>query len=248
MSDSNWYTVDVKIKLLAEDDEYYKEIHHSDSAIHPLIANEIFSPIIKGLGKHMTVWRFHRWFEPSRNRHSLRFKFYGPDLSREISQRLQSYSLYQELKKERLLEVDDNEDISCGKAEGRHIRDDNEDWWPNAIKEAWPYYIHGVSRAWLTMIRESVKQEGKMSPHSSLKEKIHLYGRINKRIEDEWRDYGGCALLHHLNAIFGYKHTRIDGHILNSFLLWPQELDDKKGVGINGLLFIHCRGPGAGSL
>jgi hypothetical protein len=71
------------------------------------------------------------------------------------------------------------------------------------MQRAWPYYIMGVSRLWLELIRE-YERAGHLprSPEAR-------YAAINQKIDRLWRDEGGHALLHHLSAMFGYQEIAV---------------------------------------
>jgi hypothetical protein len=77
--------------------------------------------------------------------------------------------------------------------------------WPSAIQQAWPHYIHGVSRMWLQLIQEVAGER----THTSLDETLQLYRNVNDQITALWREQGQHSFLHHLNAIFGYEPINI---------------------------------------
>jgi hypothetical protein len=79
------------------------------------------------------------------------------------------------------------------------------------MQRAWPYYIMGVSRLWLELVRE-YGQAGNLprSPEAR-------YAAINQKIDQLWRDEGGHALLHHLSAVFGYQEVAVVRRELRQF-------------------------------
>ena len=71
------------------------------------------------------------------------------------------------------------------------------------MQRAWPYYIMGVSRLWLDLIREYGQSDD--LPRASKKR----YATISQTLDSLWRDEGGHALLHHLSAIFAYREVEV---------------------------------------
>ena len=204
----HWHEVRFMIKL---DTDPYKNvpIHIDDSPIHPFIANEILRPILESFEQDIFLWRFHRWFKPPKL-HWFRLKIYmDKDLRSKITEMVQPHPLYQDMKKMDLLEFDKNNDISCVSSDGPNVKDDRDPDRPEEIDEIWPYYICGVSRAWLKLIEISITKIKNKMPNGNFEDKLKLYQSVNKHIEKMWVEWGGHAMLHHLNAVFGYKHINI---------------------------------------
>ncbi|MCK4788025.1 MAG: hypothetical protein KAV87_30005 [Desulfobacteraceae bacterium] len=219
MSSANyyWYVIIFRIKMLNSKHKY-RRINQTDSPIHSLIANEIFAPMIEKFQEDIRVWRFHRSFHSAKDSHPFRLKFYAVDgMQSKITKYVKSHTLYQKLKKEDLLYLKPGKDVICEKlTTDTAIKDDNDPQWSDEIKEIWPYYIHGVSRAWLRMIQVFADKE-KSLPQSSFEENLDFYDRINRLIEQQWVKWGLHAMLHHLNAVFGYKH--IDVHCVRGDIM-----------------------------
>jgi hypothetical protein len=72
-----------------------------------------------------------------------------------------------------------------------------------AMQRAWLHFILGVSRLWLQLIRE-LERDGDWPRAPEAR-----YAPIGEALDDHWRSEGGHALLHHLNAVFGYKEVQI---------------------------------------
>jgi len=77
--------------------------------------------------------------------------------------------------------------------------------WSSEIKRTWPFYIMGVSRMWLNLIDEISRETLKERDLSNLDDLSMGYQKVNQIVEDKWKQEGGHAFLHHLNAIFGYE-------------------------------------------
>ena len=63
----------------------------------------------------------------------------------------------------------------------------------------------GVSRMWVNLIDEVSKKTIKERDLSNLDDLQEDYRKVNEVIEEQWRQEGRHAFLHHLNAIFGYE-------------------------------------------
>ena len=58
---------------------------------------------------------------------------------------------------------------------------------------------------WLNLICEMAQQTTDGEGPASMDEIEAFYGNINEFITESWQEEGRHALLHHLNAIFGYE-------------------------------------------
>lgn len=76
------------------------------------------------------------------------------------------------------------------------------DWTPG-MQRAWPYFIQGVSRLWLELIRE-IEAGGEWPDDLEAR-----YAAIGEALDTLWRNQGDHALLHHLNAVFGYREVSV---------------------------------------
>lgn len=63
----------------------------------------------------------------------------------------------------------------------------------------------GVSRMWLTLTDEQAKKLAFQAGAAPLRARIDFYEALNKKVSRVWEREGAHALLHHLNAIFGYE-------------------------------------------
>jgi hypothetical protein len=51
--------------------------------------------------------------------------------------------------------------------------------------------------------------EAANQPQESLQQTMDLYKQVEQKVRDTWTHEGGHALLHHLNALFGYEEIVI---------------------------------------
>jgi hypothetical protein len=84
-----------------------------------------------------------------------------------------------------------------------NIGDTSDRLWSPEVQKNWPLYIMGVSSLWLGLIAEYIQDSSKSS--NNIRELLEEYREVDAKITDNWRNEGQHALLHHLNAVFGYK-------------------------------------------
>ena len=86
------------------------------------------------------------------------------------------------------------------------------------MQRAWPYFAMGVSQLWLSLIDQHIASmapnRGYVFAEESFTEDdvealIELYQHIDEKLVATWESEGGHALLHHLNALFGYGEVAI---------------------------------------
>jgi hypothetical protein len=73
------------------------------------------------------------------------------------------------------------------------------------IRKSWPVFIMGVCQMWLSLIMDISEGMHKKQTVSSLKNMRLFYRQVNDTIKTLWRNEGSHAMLHHLNAVFGYE-------------------------------------------
>ncbi len=169
-----------------------------------ILAHRVISPVLDQYEKKISLWRFHRRAMRDQSGHQFSFIFYA---SRETAQKI-----YHAIRSSRQLE-----ELIAAHLVLNTIYDDtavvlrpdlgatSDRKWSPEIKRAWPFYIMGVSRTWLNLIDEVSKETLKEKDLSSIEGLSEGYRKVNDIIEEKWRQEGGHAFLHHLNAIFGYE-------------------------------------------
>ena len=85
------------------------------------------------------------------------------------------------------------------------IADSSDPAWSPVMQAGWPYYIYGVSRMWLHLVSHTANALIAESAPISFDETVKVYRRVDEEIDNIWQTEGHHALLHHLNAIFGYQ-------------------------------------------
>jgi hypothetical protein len=167
-----------------------------------VIADQVIGPILKAEGNHIVLWRFHRRAARDGAGRQFSFIFYAsPGMARKVNARIAANPWLAQWQRKGIIETVMYDDP--GKPQRLGIGDTSDQAWAPEMQRAWPYYIMGVSRLWLELIRE-YRQAGHLprSPEAR-------YAAINQKIDRLWRDEGGHALLHHLSAVFGYQEVEV---------------------------------------
>jgi len=63
----------------------------------------------------------------------------------------------------------------------------------------------GVSQMWLHLIAEIAGEVPRETKPSSVQDIEAFYQQVNASLQTSWREEGGHAFLHHLNALFEYQ-------------------------------------------
>jgi hypothetical protein len=181
-----------------------------------ILAHRVVSPVLDQYAKEITLWRFHRRAGRDQTGHQFSFIFYASrETAQEIYRAIRSNGLLEKLIAAHLVVDTIYDDTNAS------LRTDlgatSDPHWSPEIKRTWPFYIMGVSRTWLSLIDEVSKETLKGRTPSNLDELLDGYRKVNQVIEEKWRDEGGHAFLHHLNAIFGYEPVVVYEKRLTNF-------------------------------
>lgn len=173
-----------------------------------LIADRVIQPVLRQHREKIALWRFHRRAARDHAGSKFSFIFYAtPDDASTIINAINSEQALVQLTENNMIEKvwkdspDDN---------GRpNIEDTSDREWPEEIQSSWPYFIMGVSQAWLALINELTGKYPFPEHEESLDEMLVYYDEVSNRIDQYWHDDGGHAYLHHLNALFGYRPLQV---------------------------------------
>jgi len=204
-----WWSVRFKIQWPEECDG---PLWHVDA----LLADRVVAPVLNRRRSDIVLWRFHRRAARDDAGHQFSFVFFA---TRKTADRI-----YDAIRNNRMLKaleasgtivavkVDDTRIIAkpdpCDTSDAR---------WPFSIKKSWPYFIMGASEMWLDLISQAARRCSAKDEPSSPESALEYYRRVNERVEELWRQEGGHALLHHLNALFGYAPLKIRNRGLMQF-------------------------------
>lgn len=165
------------------------------------IAGEVYAPALQAALPHIQAWRFHRRAARDAVGHRFSLLVYtdsatGAHLAEQIEKAPPTLAAQQAgwLKK-----------LQCsttGGWSGPDIAATSDDNWSPALQRAWPAYIQGVSQLWLDLLLQS---RPVVPAGAGLDEHLGAYAEAHRTVDAIWRREGRHALLHHLNAIFGYR-------------------------------------------
>ena len=171
-----------------------------------LIAHAVVSPVLVKHINNITYWRFHRRAARDDAGHQFSFIFYSkPEIASIIYSELAKSNLLMEAYEANLIKsvLFDNPDHLIL----ANVEDTSDPRWSPGLQRNWPSFIMGTSSLWLGLIDDS------MQDYPGNYTDIHLllqnYREVDDKITGTWRTEGQHALLHHLNAIFGYEPLQI---------------------------------------
>jgi hypothetical protein len=167
-----------------------------------LVADRVVRPALVDHGDDIVLWRFHRRAVRDGAGHQLSFFFFAQQPAAErILADLGKNPLLGDLRNAGLLDsiLFDRPDKEP-QTDPSATSDPN---WSDELRRAWPYYIMGVSAMWLALIDETA--ENAPAPKTSAEKLLAYYRNLDRRLTEIWEKEAQHAMLHHLNAIFGYR-------------------------------------------
>ena len=171
-----------------------------------LIAHAIIKPLLTDHSRDIQLWRFHRRAARDRSGHQFSFMVYTDERTAQ--------SVMSDLEKHPVLDSALNHGLiekvimdKPSRSRNPRIEDTSDRSWSPAMQRHWPAYIMGVSALWLGLIDEALADQ----PVDGLDipAMLERYGNAESAITHLWHNEGQHALLHHLNAIFGYEPMMI---------------------------------------
>jgi hypothetical protein len=209
---SYWWHVKIKVAWPeGQEPAWYMDI---------LLARQIFKPLLLEHALDIEMWRFHRRAARDSAGHEFDFIFYSkPAAAKAIFSSLSTNSLIQNLiaagKVEKMILYDGNKKPSPA------IEATSDRNWSLEMQRAWPYYAMGVSQLLLSLTDQyvaSALHNGENSPNEkNIEELAGFYRKINDKLVATWKNEGGHALLHHLDALFGYNELFVYERRLTRF-------------------------------
>ena len=189
-----WWFVRFRMERPPEETRWEKDL---------LIAHRVAAPLISANDNVIDLWRFHRRSAEDKTGHQFSFLFYS---SSADADRINQMVLNDPLVKRMLSDGVVREVVTDAVDHNDHpnVGDTSDPKWSPVMQNTWPYYIMGVSRMWLGMI-EQVSHEIGIADDPTLSQLLEHYEQVNNEVTRIWRQEGYHALLHHLNAIFGYE-------------------------------------------
>jgi len=172
--------------------------------VDPLIANEVVGPVLRRHPSEIPLWRFHRRSVRDDAGHRFSWIFYAPASQAAVYyDEISENKILKQLVADAVVSRVNLEAVSD--APPQPVGATSDPRWSEVMKNAWPYYIHGISRMWLDMIAAT---DAAMTPKpdpDNVTALVERYRKIEDDIGGVWQTDGRHALLHHLNAIFSYQ-------------------------------------------
>jgi len=171
-----------------------------------LLAHAVVAPILVEQIDEIFYWRFHRRAARDATGHQFSFIFYcNPEVASQVFAEITKSTLLQEAYDAGLINkvlIDDPGDHQLP-----NVEDNSDRHWSLSLQRNWPSFIMGASSLWLGLIDDSMQNFPEN--HTDIHQLLQRYQQVDKKITQTWRTEGQHALLHHLNAIFGYHPLRI---------------------------------------
>ena len=167
-----------------------------------LLAHRIILPALTDHAQDLYLWRFHRRSADDAAGHQFSFLFYtNTTTANAINRQVLENPFLAGLMNDHVVReiiVDTVEENPKP-----NIEDTSDPNWSPVMQTTWPYYIMGVSRMWLEMI-DRISEETGPADETLPDALIAHYQTVNAEITKIWEKEAPHALLHHLNAIYGY--------------------------------------------
>ena len=163
-----------------------------------LIADRIVRPALDAQRDAITLWRFHRRAARDGAGHQFSFIFRTtPTRAARLYDAIRRNPTLARMQRSGWLESVRFDDLSHIGRPG--LGDTSDPNWSRPMQIAWPAFIMGVSGLWLELIAQFGQAQDLPRALDA------RYRAIDASIDALWRAEGGHALLHHLNALFGYR-------------------------------------------
>ncbi len=167
-----------------------------------MLADRVARPVLVAHRNQLALWRFHRRAARDNAGHRFSFLFFADrETARQVFSEMAENPLLPALQKAGMFDsiIFDDPD---GKPE-TGVAATSDPLWPPELRTAWPYYIMGVSGLWLELIHQETLKVS--APEETVKALYAYYRDLDHRLDKIWEKDAQHALLHHLNAIFGYR-------------------------------------------
>ena len=168
-----------------------------------LIAHRVAASLISAHEGDIELWRFHRRSAEDGTGHQFSFIFYASaETAGKINRAVLSDPLVEQLLSANAVKDVHTDAVDHNDRPG--VGDTSDPKWSPVMKNTWPHYIMGVSRMWLEMI-DQISREMGIADDPTMEQLLEHYKQVNDEITHIWQQEGYHALLHHLNAIYGYE-------------------------------------------
>ena len=173
----------------------------ANNAVDLLLAHSVVKPVLEKYANQLARWRFHRRHARDDAGHQFSFIFYSNrDTAINVIEEINGNIILNQALADNIVIktiIDDPNKPVRPEIEG--LSDPS---WSVAMQKNWPSYIMGVSALWLGLIDDAMSDTHEYRDNDML---LEQYKTADTKITSIWKEEGQHALLHHLNAIFGYE-------------------------------------------
>ncbi|GAB6904732.1 hypothetical protein JCM12296A_05660 [Desulfosarcina cetonica] len=198
MAEKGWWAVRFKMDWFDSGTPWEKDL---------LLAHRTLAPILSAEAPHIDLWRFHRRSNNDAAGHQFSFIFYSSAATADrINRRVLANARLKHLLVQGTVRQIITDDVAHNDRPA--VADTSDSSWSPTMRATWPYYIMGVSRMWLAMVEQVSGQlsgDQALPADDQVDELLAHYQAVNAEITRIWQKEGYHALLHHLNAIYGYE-------------------------------------------
>jgi len=169
-----------------------------------LVAHRVAAPALAAVQDRIRLWRFHRRAVRDGTGHQFSFLFYTDTATAAAVGRIIGENpVLKALEANGIVQRTIYSDPASG---GRpEVAATSDRKWSEAVQRTWPHFIMGASRMWLGLIEEAAGQSVPADPAAF----DDFYREVESEVTAAWRKEGRHALLHHLNALFGYGPVEV---------------------------------------
>lgn len=173
-----------------------------DLVIDLFLAHAVVSPVLVEHIDDIPYWRFHRRAARDQAGHQFSLLFYStPEVASAVFTEIHENKMLEKAIAAKLVEkvITDNQHTP----NSSDIASTSDNHWSLNLQKNWPSFIMGVSSLWLGLIDDSFQD----SPEdfTDVYKLLQEYRGVDAEIAEIWKTEGQHALLHHMNAVFGYK-------------------------------------------
>jgi hypothetical protein len=190
---ASWHSIKIRA--------HWPEAKDPSWGIDALLANEVFAPVVRLYAANV-IWRFHRRALRDTAGHVFSFHYFGsPEVAKNISSMVADTKLLLALKERLIIEevwFEDN---------GGQFQSEADPSWSPEMRAAWPYFIMGVSAAWLDLVQQHFRKADPKD--TSISALLSAYRDADRAVSAVWAKEGQHAFLHHLSGLFGYSPIEI---------------------------------------
>jgi len=173
-----------------------------DWGVDLLLAHAVVYPVLIDHINDISYWHFHRRAARDNAGHQFSCLFYSsPEVAAVVFSEIDQSKVLKgvieaNLVKKVLMDDPNNPQLP-------NVEDTSDQNWSMDIQKNWPSFIMGVSAFWLGLIDASMQDSPQ--DYTDAHQLLEKYREVDTKITDTWRKEGQHALLHHLNAVFGYE-------------------------------------------